>query len=76
VQAEALVADRAGSSSMNLPNADQATVDPRKIADYLLNENHPDNGGKARFFERLGYGLHEIDSLVEALRDLASFDRC
>lgn len=56
---------------MNLPNADQATIDSRKVAEYLLNENHPDNGGKARFFERLGYGRHNAALLAESLRDLA-----
>jgi hypothetical protein len=38
---------------MKLPNAIQARVVPEKIADYLLNPVHPDNGGKAEFFTRL-----------------------
>ncbi len=32
---------------MKLPNAAQAVVTRGKIADYLLNAAHPDNGGKA-----------------------------
>ena len=32
---------------MKLPNAENAVVEREKIADYLLNPAHPDNGGKA-----------------------------
>ncbi|MDA1276056.1 MAG: hypothetical protein O2960_18725 [Verrucomicrobia bacterium] len=32
---------------MKLPNAPQSLVSKEKIADYLLNAAHPDNGGKA-----------------------------
>lgn len=42
---------------MRLPNAQNAVVDREKIADYLLNPAHPDNGGKAKFFaQHLDYG--------------------
>ena len=40
---------------MYLPNANLAIVDREKIADYLLNPAHPDNGGKAKFFLGLGF---------------------
>ena len=40
---------------MHLPRAETATVDERKVAAYLLNAAHPDNGGKSRFFDELGY---------------------
>jgi filamentous hemagglutinin len=56
---------------MNLPNAHAAVVEPRKVSDYLLNEAHPDNGGKARFFEALGFGRHNVETLLDALRKLA-----
>ena len=36
---------------MKLPNAEKAVVEREKLADYLLNAAHPDNGGKAAFFE-------------------------
>ncbi len=56
---------------MNLPIANLAVVDPRKVADYLLNAAHPDNGGKARFFEALGYAASDVARLVTALRTVA-----
>ena len=56
---------------MILPNAHLAVVDHRKVADYLLNAVHPDNGGKSKFFERLGYSRAEPSSLVAALKSLA-----
>lgn len=56
---------------MKLPNAHLAVVDQRKVADYLLNAAHPDNGGKARFFEALGYPASDAARLVDALRAVA-----
>jgi hypothetical protein len=43
-----------------------------KIADYLLNAAHPDNGGKAAFFEKLGVHRSEPETLAKALQKLAS----
>jgi len=43
-----------------------AIVDRHKIVDYLLNSRHPDNGGKAQFFESLGSPLR-IQRLSSAL---------
>jgi len=57
---------------MNLPNADQAVVERAKIVDYLLNPAHPDNGGKTRFFTKLGFRRGEWEGLASALRALAS----
>lgn len=34
------------ASDVKLGNADLAVVDRAKVLDYLLNEAHPDNGGK------------------------------
>jgi hypothetical protein len=56
---------------MKLPNAAQAVVEREKIADYLLNSAHPDNGGKAAFFEGLGFRRAEWVTLAKALRSLA-----
>ena len=56
---------------MKLPNADKAAVERAKIADYLLNPAHPDNGGKAAFFEGLGLRRDQWESLARALRALA-----
>lgn len=51
---------------IRLPGADAAFVDLRKIADYLLNPAHPQNGGKAGFFFRHGF---VADSLATSLAD-------
>ena len=56
---------------MKLRNAHLAVVDRGKVLDYLLNEAHPDNGGKARFFALLGFSRDDPERLMEALRDVA-----
>ena len=56
---------------MKLPHADLAVVDRTKVLDYLLNEAHPDNGGKARFFASLGFSREDPERLMKALRDVA-----
>ena len=56
---------------MKLPNADQVVVEQEKIADYLLNAAHPDNGGKAQFYEGLGFHRSEWKALTSALLVLA-----
>lgn len=55
---------------MKLPNAKQAAVDREKVADYLLNPAHPDNGGKANFFTRLGFHRDRWEVLAAALKAL------
>jgi hypothetical protein len=56
---------------MNLPNANLARVDREKITDYLLNREHPDNGGKADFFLALGFHTDDWRTFAVALRNLA-----
>ena len=56
---------------MKLPNADNTVVERDKIVTYLLNAGHPDNGGKAQFFEGLGFQRDRWETLVAALRKLA-----
>ena len=56
---------------MKLRNAHLAVVDRSKVLDYLLNEAHPDNGGKARFFAVLGFSRENPEGLMKALRDIA-----
>jgi Domain of unknown function (DUF6883) len=41
---------------------------------HLLNAGHPDNGGKAAFFEALAFSRAEPGLLVEALRGIAGGD--
>lgn len=57
---------------MNLPNAHLAKVDRQKIADYLLNSAHPDNGGKANFFLGLGFTVENGKCSLELCGDLAA----
>jgi hypothetical protein len=57
---------------MKLPGADKATVSREKIADYLLNAAHPDNGGKAEFFAQLGFRRDQWEILAAALKNLAA----
>jgi hypothetical protein len=59
---------------MKLPDANQAAVDRGKIADYLLDPGHPDNGGKADFFTQLGFHRERWEVLAAALKALAVSD--
>jgi hypothetical protein len=56
---------------MKLPHAGDAVVDREKIIEYLLNREHPDNGGKADFFIALGFSIDKWETLAEGLRQLA-----
>ncbi len=53
---------------MNLPNADQAQVDRKKITEYLLCIPHPDGSNKALFFSQFGFTLENWKILAESLR--------
>ena len=56
---------------MRLPNAEFAVVEREKITEYLLNPEHPDNGGKAAFFVALEFSRGTWDTLAGALCRLA-----
>jgi hypothetical protein len=56
---------------MKLPNAHLAVVQQEKVKEYLLNPAHPDNGGKAAFFQMLGFHVDNWSSLAVVLRRLA-----
>ena len=56
---------------MKLPQADKAVVDQEKITGYLLNAAPPDNGGKAAFFQGLGFKPDDWLQLADAFRRLA-----
>lgn len=56
---------------MKLPNAEHAIIEREKVADYLLNCGHPDNGGKAPFFVAYGFHPDAWDVFAGALRSLA-----
>lgn len=48
-------------------------ISTQKITDYLLNENHPEGGPKAVFFQRHGFLRPQPDLLSDVLRN--HFDR-
>jgi hypothetical protein len=50
-----------------LPNADAATIDPRKVTHYLLDLRHPDGGPKAAYFVRFGFREDDPKPLMESL---------
>ena len=56
---------------MRLPNAVRAVVERAKITYYLLNPEHPDNGGKAAFFVALEFSNVDWEAFANALRRLA-----
>jgi hypothetical protein len=56
---------------VKLRNADLAVIERHKIVDYLLNSAHPDNGGKAQFFESLGFFIDAPEPLIAALGAVA-----
>lgn len=58
-------------AGMKLPNANRGVVSREKIVDYLLNAAHPDNGGKAKFFEGLGFRRDAWEELASALERVA-----
>jgi len=58
---------------MRLPNGDRADIPERKLTDFLLNENHPEQPGHAVLFRQLlGVGLHNSDVLRDALARAAA----
>lgn len=56
---------------MKLPNATIALVEREKITEYLLNPEHPDNGGKAGFFLALGFSQDKCELLADSFHQIA-----
>ena len=56
---------------LKLPNANIAVVDRTKVVEYLLNREHPDNGGKADFFIGMGFNPRDWEALAATMRLLA-----
>ena len=55
---------------MKVPNWRHATVDRRKLTDYLLSATHPVGRFKSRFFSALGYEAEESQVLEDDLLEL------
>ena len=56
---------------MKLPNSHLAIIEREKMTKYLLNDAHPDNGGKALFFAGLGFSAEGWLLLAKAFLRLA-----
>ena len=54
---------------LQLPNIEQAVIDPAKLRGYLLSPRHPVGRFKAVFFESLGYSLADWERLGMDLRE-------
>ncbi len=60
---------------MQLPNAENAFIDDRKLIDYCLSETHPIGKHKARVFKTaLNYGLEDFTNLKTAILEQATRD--
>jgi len=57
---------------MKLPNLENAAVSQEKTVGYLLNPEHPDGVGKAKFFAMHGFCAEQWELLAEALRRIAA----
>lgn len=56
---------------MKIPGAERATIDTRKVRDYLLSPEHRVGSAKARFFGQLGFGQQNWAVLRDELRRFA-----
>ncbi len=52
---------------MKLPNVQQAQIESAKITGYLLSTEHPEGGGKAKFFSEFGFSIDSPEYLERAL---------
>lgn len=50
-----------------IPDAENVLIDDTKIGGYLLNPDHPSNGGKAEFFMRFGFSAERVGTMRAAL---------
>jgi hypothetical protein len=53
---------------MQLPNANKARIEARKITGYLLCHEHDEGGDKAAFFTRFGFTVAHWQEFAAALR--------
>ena len=51
-----------------MPDPHMLRVEVSKVKDYLLNLDHAEGGGKAKFFRAAGFSEDATDKLVEAFR--------
>jgi hypothetical protein len=58
-------------ASCVLPHADHAVVSEEKVRSYLLDEAHPNSGGKGAFFRGLGFDQRDWRCLQAELLRIA-----
>jgi len=56
---------------MKLPNGEQASIDERKVREYLLSPSHPVGRFKLKFFAGIGFGPDNWRPFIAALAELA-----
>ena len=62
---------------MEVPNANRAVVDIRKLTDYCLSHEHPRGKHKARVFQSaLGMTVADAGELRDALLQKVRFEDC
>ena len=54
-----------------MPRAYRAEIEPRKVRDYLLDEDHDEGGTKALFFAGYGFRRQHWEILAQALLEHA-----
>lgn len=59
----------------SLPNPHLLRVDASKVRNYLLNLNHAEGQGKAKFFTAVGFSEENVDQFVDALRVHAAHNK-
>jgi len=57
----------AADASDELPNAERAVVEPRRVRDYLLKNARPSGGPKSKFFMAYGFTATDWDLLRTSL---------
>jgi hypothetical protein len=58
-----------------MPNPHELRVEAGKIQDYLLNLDHPEGYGKAKFFRGVGFSEEAIGGMIEAFRSHAATNK-
>ncbi len=61
-----------GQEAAWIPDPHRLRVEVSKIKDYLLNLDHVEGYGKAKFFRGVGFSEGTIDEMVEAFRGHAA----
>jgi hypothetical protein len=59
---------------VKIPGAERAVIDPAKVQNYLLSQEHPVGRAKARFFAQLGFSQENWTILRDELYRSASLE--